>query len=618
MSDTEQIKQKVDIVEFISEYVTLKKAGVNYKGLCPFHSEKTPSFVVSSERQIWHCFGSCQDGGDVFKFLMRVENLEFPEALKILAKRAGVQLTSSYGNQTSDLKDKIYKINGLAAEFYSYILTKHPLGEKAREYLASRQITDNPTTLFQLGYAPNSWDSLINFMGKKGFPPLDLDQAGLVSKSSSGNFFDRFRGRIIFPLKDSYGNILGFAGRIMDSQGLPAGRQEAKYINTAETPVYIKGDTLYGINVTKDDIKKSGFAVVVEGEVDLIQSYYAGVKNVVAIKGSALTDGQVRLLKRFTTKITLSLDADYAGDAAAHRGIITADAAGFDIKVSQITQAKDPDQLIRKSPALWIKVVENAVPFYGFVIDSAIAKYGIQDASNIKQIVLETARFLSPIDNTVVKAHYLKRLANKLDIPLEALEDQIDKEYRKLGVKTAQENLPPATAQNSTPGRYERLCTYLLAILLQTRSPLDYLLLIEIRLPVENFSTGALQKIYGELLKFVKIVPIFSIKTFVGSIPLELIETTDRLYLQELPLNIEDDAEILTEVTKTTWELAELHLRGQLKAISLEIRNSDSLFSDKLQHQFNSISEALSNLSEEKKLLAETKSVKYEPKIQAP
>jgi len=272
MTDVEQIKQKIDIVSLISEYVPLKKTGANFKGLCPFHTEKTGSFIVSPERQIWHCFGSCQDGGDVFKFLMRMENLDFSESLKILAKRAGVTLTSYQPSKTTELKDRILAANHLASEFYNYVLTSLPIGEKGRDYLKNRQISDNSIKLFKIGYAPNSWDSLIKFLTKKGFNLAELESAGLVSKSNLGHAFDRFRGRIIFTLCDQRGNVLGFAGRLLDPEA-----KEAKYVNTAETPVYIKGNVLYGLDITHEEIKKAGFAVGVEGEIDAIQSYQPGI-----------------------------------------------------------------------------------------------------------------------------------------------------------------------------------------------------------------------------------------------------------------------------------------------------------------------------------------------------
>ncbi len=583
MTDTDQIKQKIDIVTLISEYVPLKKTGANYKGLCPFHAEKTGSFIVSPERQIWHCFGGCQDGGDIFKFLMRIENMDFLEALKILAKRAGVKLESHQSSATSDLKDRIFSANFLASEYYNYILTSHPLGKKARGYLADRKITDNSIKLFRIGYAPNSWDSLLKFLTKKGYSFAEMEAAGLVSKSGIGKYFDRFRGRVIFTLCDQRGNVVGFAGRLLDSDA-----KEAKYINTSETICYTKGNVLYGLNITHDEIKKEGFVIAVEGEIDAIQSYQAGVRNVVAIKGSALTAGHVNLLKRYTEKIYLSLDADFAGDAAAHRGIEIADQAGLDIKVVTFHDGKDPDELIKKNPALWREAIEKAVSFYDYVIDSALEKYDQKSAEGSKKIVSDVAKFLEPIDNLVVKNHYLKKLAEKLGIPQNILESQLAKEFKKSFINRS----PLATSPQplaTIKSRSELLEEYLLSLLLQVKKPSDYLLLIANRLSPEDFTSPALGKIY-------QMMPCAFDK-----FPPELIDTVDRLYLQENKIDLSDDPDVLKEIQQTVWEIKELTLRDKLKKIAIDLKqNPDDQI---LNSQFSDITTALQKLTLDKNMV---------------
>lgn len=600
MTDLEQIKQKIDIVSFISESVPLKKTGANFKGLCPFHTEKTPSFIVSPERQIWHCFGGCQDGGDIFKFLMKMENLEFPEALKILAQRAGVTLTSYQPTEQSRLRERIYQANHLASEFYNYLLVSHPLGQKGREYLTNRRITNNSITLFRLGYAPNSWDSLSKFLTKKGFSPKELDAAGLVSKSGIGRYFDRFRGRLIFPLFNHRGEVSGFAGRLLDEEVYPERERGAKYINTAETAVYVKGEILYGLNITKEEIKKGGFAVVVEGEIDAISSYQAGIRKVVAIKGSALTAGQITLLKRYTENIYLSLDADFAGDAAVHRGIEMADRAGLNIKVATFTGGKDPDELIKNlGPGAFRKAVEKAVPFYDFIIDSAVTKHDPAKPEEAKKIVMETAPFLEPIDNLVVKNHYLKKLAAKLDIEQEVLETQLAREYKKIFIprSLAINDQPPASIRS----RSELLEEYLLSLLLQSPRPSDYLLLISHRLNSEDFTTPSLAQIY-QLLVSNPVEAGFNIKIFVPLVPLELLPTVDRLYLRENHLDPQKDSLILEEIQKIAWEIKELGLRQKLKTASGQIRQKgDDPELEKIFHQTSSL---LQKLLEEKQLLA--------------
>ncbi len=605
MTDLELIKQKIDIVSYISESVVLKKTGANFKGLCPFHAEKTPSFIVSPERQIWHCFGACQEGGDIFKFLMKMENLEFPEALKILADRAGVKLTSYTPSKTTELREKIFAVNHLASEFYNYILTSHVLGQKARDYLETRRISESSIKLFGIGYAPNSWDSLIKFLAKKGYPSSDLEAAGLVSKSGIGHFFDRFRGRLIFTLKDHRGNVVGFAGRLLDPNA-----SEAKYVNTAETAVYVKGDVLYGLDVTREDIKKAGFAVVVEGEIDAIQSYQAGIRNVVAIKGSALTFGQVALIKRYTENISLSLDADYAGDSAAHRGIETADAAGLNIKVVTFSDAKDPDELIKQDPSLWRKAVEKASNFYDFIIDSAVAKHDLKEPQGAKAVVSEVAKFIAPIENLVVKNHYLKKLTTILDISYDDLETQLDKEWRKtqLGAISSPK---PEPAPTSPKSRSELLEEYLLTLLLQSTKPADYLLLISSRVLPDDFTSPAMGKIYQLLLSLVDnpksdvaLASGFSIKEFVKLVPPELIDTVDRLYLSENKIGLASDSDIVAEIQKIAWEIRELSLRTKLRQLSSEIKKGDD--SSTLTKNFAETTAILQRLIEEKSLISKT------------
>ncbi|MCL4397881.1 DNA primase [Patescibacteria group bacterium] len=603
MTDLDQIKQKIDIVTLIGEYVQLKKTGANFKGLCPFHSEKTPSFIVSPERQIWHCFGGCQDGGDIFKFLMRAENLEFPEALKILAKRAGVTLTSYQPSKATELKERIYAANHLASEFYNYLLTKHPLGKNGLDYVQNRKISPNSINLFKIGYAPNSWDSLMKFLLKKGYSGAEMEAAGLVSKSGIGKYFDRFRGRVMFTLCDHRGNVVGFAGRLLDPEA-----KEAKYINTAETAAYTKGNVLYGLDITHDEIKKAGFAVVVEGEIDAISSYQAGVRNVVAIKGSALTAGHISLLKRYTENVYLSLDSDFAGDAAAHRGIEMADQAGLNIKVVTFSQAKDPDELVKIDPKLWREAVEKAVPFYDYVIDNAATKYAADSADGGKKILSEVTKFIEPIDNLIVKNHYLKKLARVLGVSQEVVQAQLAKEYKKLTLPHSSSS-PNVPSSPSPKSRSELLEEYLLSLLLQSSRPSDYLLLISPRLKPEDFTNQALGKIYQLMVSLVDnpksdiAMPgkKFDIKDFVNVVPPEALDLVDRLYLQENKIDLTADAATLEEIQRTVWEIKELTLREKLKKAGEAIKKhpDDTV----LEETFTETTAVLQQLRQERQLL---------------
>lgn len=580
MDQREEIKQKVDIVQLISEYVPLKKAGKNFKACCPFHSEKTPSFMVSVERQSWHCFGSCQIGGDIFSFLMKIENMDFPEALKTLAKRAGVTLQSYHASGDSQLKEKIYEINNLAAEYYHYILTKHEVGEIARKYLENRKISAESIDLFRLGYAPHSWDSLVKFLTKKGFNQKDLEIAGLVSVSDGKRVFDRFRGRIIFTLSDHRNNVLGFAGRLLDPEA-----KDAKYVNTSETPVYTKGNTLYGLNVTKEEIRKTGSAIITEGEIDLIQAFQAGTKNCAAIKGSAFTGAQVNLLKRYTENVLLALDADMAGDAAAHRGIQMADAAGLNIKVVVIPDGKDPDDCIKKDPVVWHKAVADAVPFYDFIIDSAVKKYDSKSAEGKKKIISETAKFLQPIGNVVVKAHYLQKLSGLLSVNEEIIETQIQRESKDLKQEIKEE-----TKTEIKLKRRDYVEEYLLALLLQSENPSDWLIFIKDKLAPDDFNNPARGKIYENL-------------TSLDKLPEEIKPMLDKLFLMDLGGALEDQGEMHEEVTRTVWEIKELILREKLNGISSQIKQKGE--DDQLQKEFMETSDELQKLIKDRRMIDE-------------
>ncbi|MFH2019003.1 MAG: DNA primase [bacterium] len=317
MSDqVEQVRQKSDIVEIVGEKVTLKKAGRHYKGLCPFHSEKSPSFIVSPERQSYKCFG-CGEGGDVFSFLEKYEGMSFLESLETLAKRVGITIESYRPTAQDTVKKRLLTAMDLASEYYHFLLTKHESGEVAREYLKKRGITNEAIKQFKLGWAPNSWRNVSDFLvKKKGYKPEELEQAGMVLAQGRDNFYDRFRGRVMFPLRDHRGIVVGFSGRTLSSDV-----KEAKYINSPETLLYSKSKMLYGLWENREYIRKEDRVLLVEGELDTIPSWQAGEKAVVAIKGSAFTQEQARLIVRYTKNILMALDADAAGQEAIKRAV---------------------------------------------------------------------------------------------------------------------------------------------------------------------------------------------------------------------------------------------------------------------------------------------------------
>jgi len=570
MDQIEQVRSKTDIVELINSYIPLKKAGRNFKALCPFHSEKTPSFVVSSERQIFKCFG-CGESGSVFNFLMKYENMEFGEALRFLADKAGIKLESFKPSKAFQEKENLLQINHLASEFYHFILLNHKVGEKGLRYFLARGISKSSMKLFKLGYAPESWENLQDFLvRKKGYHRLDLEKVGLIIRSQR-SFYDRFRGRIIFPLFDHRGNTMGFSARTLKPE-----LKAAKYINTPETVLYHKSDLLYGLNITKKAIKEKNQAIVVEGELDLISSYQAGVKNVVAIKGSALTESQVNLIKRFTENLALSLDEDAAGDAAARRGIEIADAEGLNIRVIQLQYGKDPDECSQHSVRLWKESVKKAIPVYDFYLRSAVKRFDKKSAESKKRISEALVPIWAKIVNEVVKAHYVKKLSNLLQVDEEVILKEIvrwekKEEVGQLGRKETSSQARPVEKEKS---RREKLEELLLALVLQSERAKNRRLE---KVDEEKFNNNVAKRIFKALKDFMKNKQDkdFKINQFVARLAEELIETVDRLYLMDLQLDSKEPNKLKQEFEKILKEIEKLWLKEQLVVLVAKIRNSE-------------------------------------------
>ena len=564
MDQLEEIKSKIDIVQLISEYLPLKKAGRNFKALCPFHAEKTPSFMVSPERQIFKCFG-CGAGGDIFGFLMQMEGMEFGEALRILAKRAGVSLRAYQPTRQEEAKEKLYQLNSLAAEYFHYILLSHPAGKKAASYLENRGIKESSIKTFKIGYAPNSFDSLKNYLlQKKKYQPEELLQAGLASKTANG-FFDFFRDRVMFPLRDHRGNFVGFAGRVVGPWD-ETGAKGPKYINTPETLVYQKGNLLYGFETTKNAIKAKNQAVVVEGELDLISSYQAGIENVIAIKGSSLTEFQVKLIKRFCENIALALDMDLAGDKATWRGVEIADREGLNIRVVRLPEGKDPDELARKDPESLKKALEAAVPAYDFFLDSAFARFDPESPEGKRKIGMEILPVLAKISDELVKAFYVQKFANRLAVPVEAALQQMAKISQPLEEK---ETLTVLSAKKEAPRR-EVLEKYLFALILQSGS-LKYFEEKEFQ---ELIQTPSLRRLLALLAKKSQ-AKNFKSQSFAKDLPAELIDIFNSFYLYDFGDKIENSSWSDREIRKTINELKKEILRSKIQDLSAKISQTE-------------------------------------------
>lgn len=555
----EEIKRRIDIVQFISEFIPLKKSGRNFKALCPFHSETVPSFIVSPERQIWHCFGACNEGGDIFKFLMKIENISFGEALKELAKRAGIKLISYQPTDEEKRKQLLYEINHLAAEFYHYLLLHHKAGKPALDYVFGRGIKRESLETFFLGYAPNMWDGVQRFLvGKRSYPIDLLEKTGLVIRGERGRYYDRFRHRLIFPLRDHRGNICGFAGRVIVPEV-----QEAKYINTPETEIYHKSDLLYGLYENKEEIKKNERVILVEGELDMISSWQVGIKNVVAIKGSALSFRQVQLLSRYTKNLTFALDADIAGDQAARRGIEIADSLGMNMRVVKIEGGKDPDEVAQKNPEKWKELVNKAIPVYDYFIESAFLRFKGETPEEKKQIGEELVPILAKISDKIVQGHYFRLLAERLDVEEEAIAAEVAKYLEKI----KKEESPAIKEEKIPPDREEILEEHLLALGFQSAN-WRWLRKKEVINLVKINKWVRILEALGEYLKRYKTI---NSSRFEKLLPPELRENFNRLYLLDLEKILNDEEKLTKDFEKTLLQLKEIHLRKKLKEIGKEI-----------------------------------------------
>ncbi len=401
----QEIKDRLDIVEVISSYIPTKKSGANFKASCPFHNEKTASLMISPQKQIWHCFG-CGEGGDIYGFVMRYENLEFREALKQLAQRAGVSLPERTGAAREDKKltEDLVRINNFTAKFYHKQLEN---AAEAKKYLADRGLNGQTITRWEIGFAPDSFDSLIRALQAKKVTSQSALSAGVVAKNDRGNIFDRFRNRITFPIRNFYGDVVGFTARVM-----PGGDEStAKYINSPETPVYNKSKILFGLNEAKASIRKNDEAVIVEGQMDCITAHQAGFDNTVATSGTAMTDDHLRLIGRLTKNLKFCFDSDMAGIQALRRAGELAMAMGFRIKVINLKTAKDPDELIRTNPGEWRKAVTEAVWFIDYYLQLAEHQFKFGSIEQKQYLTEEVMPLLRYVTNPLEQGHYIRLMS---------------------------------------------------------------------------------------------------------------------------------------------------------------------------------------------------------------
>ncbi|HCX45174.1 TPA: DNA primase [Patescibacteria group bacterium] len=422
---TDQIKEKIDIAEFLKEYIQLTPAGRNFKALCPFHKESNPSFVISPDRQTWYCFGGCNDGGDIFKFLMKFENLEFYEALKILAEKAGVDFRRN-PNTAADYKQFgiLYDINNSAKDFFRKNFTK-----ESGQYLLSRGLTKDTIMEFEVGFAPPGSDNLLRYLVSLGFTAQDIERAGLVFKTDRGTYWDRFRQRIMFPIFNSFGKTVGFTGRIFETGEVDP--KIAKYINSPETPIFNKSRLLYGLHKSKNEIRKQDTALLVEGQMDVLMSYQDGVKNVVASSGTALGNDQLKTLRRLSSQLILSFDSDEAGQLAAERSIDLALAQDFLVSILKVPGEKDPADFIKAQPGIISQLIKESKPVRHFYFNRYLSPQVITSEADRKNNIRHILTKIKGIFSRVEQAVWLKELSNIAGIREEVLYEELEKVVAK-------------------------------------------------------------------------------------------------------------------------------------------------------------------------------------------
>lgn len=500
----DEIKQKLDVADVIGGYIQLKPAGSgSFKGICPFHAERTPSFHVSRERQIWHCFG-CDKGGDIFAFVMELEGMTFPEALKHLANRAGVALPEykPQPKEVVDAKESLLAIHALAQKFYAAVLRDHPDAAEARAYLAGRGITNDLIEKFQLGYAPDRWDMLVQFLGGRGIARDRIVESGLGLKKKSGDgLVDRFRHRIMIPLTDPVGNIVGFTARIMKTQGTTTTPDAPKYMNSPESPIYRKGEMLYGLSLAKTGIRTAKCVIVVEGNLDVIASHKAGVENIVASSGTALTEMQLRMLQRYTKQIVFALDEDAAGFAAAKRvlDIARTKFPELDVRCLIIPKdlGKDPDDVVQKNPDAWRQIASSSKEIIEFMFDRQLKRYELGEGSarveDRRHLVDELVGELARMPRAVDRHLYVLRLSDATHVAVSVIEKLI--EDAKAGVqKPATPTAPTVrTATNEKLDKATIAARFLVGLLCADRSIAAEL---AERVPADAVPEGVWRRLY--------------------------------------------------------------------------------------------------------------------------
>ena len=595
MTQVDDIKARVDVVDLVGETVTLRRSGRSFKALCPFHAEKTPSFIVDPDRQSWHCFGACSEGGDIFAWVMRRDGVDFREALHLLAQRAGVALTPQdpHAAARDERRRRLESVNEAALLFFRRQLLESAEAEEARAYVERRGLSDAGREEFGLGYAPDAPTALQSFLAARGFSGEELVAAGVALSAEGGNTVDRFRGRLMFPIRDSRGHCVGFGARTLTGEA-------AKYINTAQTEIFDKSRLLYGQDRAQAAIRAQDQVVIVEGYLDVIAAHEHGHRNVVASMGTALTEPQVRLVKPLSRNIVLALDADAAGAAATLRGIeITRETVGTeavpvpdarglvrlqdelaaDIRILELPAGRDPDDLIRRDPQAWATLLGEALPYLDYRFAKAAAAHDLAEPWERAALVDVLLPLVAAISQPVVRAAYVERLARLARVETGVLDTQI-KPHRRPGLPLGSA-LPTADRGHDRLRRRDRQAEFLLHLVINRPEV------------VEEISTDALTWISDsaarELLR--SRLQAADLEAWGAALPTELREQWERLTEEARALPPFSDAEARQAVQQALQRLRTRHLREQLRP------QTESISEHERHHHPDTLAEAAAGLS---------------------
>ena len=568
-SSIEEIKNRLNIVDVVQSYIKLHKAGANYRAVCPFHSEKKPSFFVSPARQIWHCFGSCGSGGDIFSFVMKIEGVEFGDALRILAQKAGVELVRQDPKIKTE-RQRLFEICELACQFFQAYLEKSDSGKEVKKYLQERGFSEETIKKWRVGYSPDSWQGLSDFLVGKGFKREEAASAGLALKSEKGgDFYDRFRARIMFPIFSISSQTVGFGGRVFKNLKRPDGQDEAKYINTPNTLIYDKSRILYGLNKAGIEARKKDFIILVEGYVDAIMVNQAGFENVAATSGTALTNFQLEILKRYSDNLFTAFDMDVAGDSATKRGIDLAQAFGFNIKIITMPENpdtpgilfKDPADVVAKDPKILEERIEKAKTIHDFYFDSALSKFDKSSVEGKNKISKFLLPVIKKIPNKIEQSLWVKTLSGLLGVK----EEDIFEELKKLRSESFEPTFFPKEILKKS------------ALEPKTRKNIleEYLSLLALKSP------KAVQSLNEEHLnvfspKFTQIINYIKNNfSFSENAEKELIDAINCLVLKSEILELDAGLDIETEFNCCFKEVKILEIKNKLDKICQQIKTAE-------------------------------------------